>query len=134
MDDTYRYSKLCRRQYTICYCGRYRYSLKLSKASLENASNTLFKLCRDDLFKGIIDKCPLLVKVKDKVSMKIGDFNIVNSECEKLLGVKFDYRLTFNNHVSDLCKNTSPNINALARVAPCMSILKRHICDVAFLL
>ena len=25
--------------------------------------------------------------------MKIGDFNIVNSESEKLLGVKFDYKL-----------------------------------------
>ena len=38
-----------------------------------------------------IDICHLLVNVKDEVSMKIGDFNIVNRGCENLLGVKFDY-------------------------------------------
>ena len=56
-------------------------------ASLENASNTLYRWFSDNLFKGNADKCHLLVDVKDEVSMKIGDFNIVNSECEKLLGV-----------------------------------------------
>ena len=97
------------------------------KASLENASNTLFKWFSGNLFKGNADKCHLLVNVKDEVSMKIGDFNIVNSECEKLLGVTFDYKLTSNSHVSDLCKNASRNINALARVAPYMSISKCRI-------
>ena len=50
--------------------------------------------------------------------MKIGDFNIVNSECEKL---------TFKSYVSDLGKNSSQKINALARVAPFMSISKRRV-------
>ena len=36
--------------------------------------------------------------------MRIGCFNIVDSECEKLLGVKSDYNLTFNSHVSDLLR------------------------------
>ena len=67
-------------------------------ASLENASNTLFKWFSDNLFKDNVDKCYLLVNVKDEVSMKIGDFNIVNRECEKLSGVKFDYKITFNSH------------------------------------
>ena len=93
-------------------------------ASLENASNTLFKWFSDNLFKGNADKYHLLVKVKDEVSVKIGDFTIVNSECEKLLGVKFDYKLTSNCHVSDLCKNASRKINALARIAPYISISK----------
>ena len=52
-------------------------------ASLKNASNTLFKWFSDNLFKGKSDKWQLLVNVKDKVSMKIVDFNIVKSECEK---------------------------------------------------
>ena len=43
-----------------------------------------------------IDICHLLVNVKDEVSMKIGDFSILNRGCENLLGVKFDYKLTFN--------------------------------------
>ena len=59
--------------------------------------------------------------------MKIGDLNIVNSECEKILGVKFDYKFTLNSHVSDLCKNASRKINALARVVPFMSISKHRI-------
>ena len=50
---------------------------------------------------------------------------IVNSQREKLLGVKFDYKLTFNSHVSDLCKNASRKINVVPRVAPYMSISKR---------
>ena len=83
-------------------------------ASLENASNTLFKWFGDNLFKSNADKYHLLVKVKHEVTMKIGDFNIANSKCEKLLGFKFDYKLTFNSHVSDLCKNASRKINALA--------------------
>ena len=52
-------------------------------ASLKNASNTLFKWFSDNLFKGKPNKWQLLVNVKDKVSMKIVDFNIVKSECEK---------------------------------------------------
>ena len=100
--------------------------------SLENASNTLFKWFSANLFKGNADKCHLLVNVKDEVSMKIGDFNIVNSKCEKLLGVKFHYNLTFNNHVSDLCKNASRKINALDKVAPYISISKSSILMDAF--
>ena len=83
-------------------------------ASLENASNTLFKWFGDYLFKSNADKYHLLVKVKCEVTMKIGDSNIVNSKWEKLLGFTFDYKLTFNSHVSDLCKNASRKINALA--------------------
>ena len=51
---------------------------------------------------------------------------------KKRLGVKFDYKLTFHSHVSDLWKNASRKINALARVAPYMSISKRHILLNAF--
>ena len=64
--------------------------------------------------------------------MKISDFNIVHSECKKLLGVKFYYKVTFNSHVSDLCKNASRKINVLARVAAYMSISKRHVLINAF--
>ena len=52
-------------------------------ASLKNASNSLFKWFSDNLFKGKSNKWQLLVNVKNKVSMKIVDFNIMKSECEK---------------------------------------------------
>ena len=50
-------------------------------ASSENSQNTLFKWFSDNLFQSNADKYHLLVNIKDEVSMKIGDFNIVNSEC-----------------------------------------------------
>ena len=107
---------------TICYCRRCRWSYSVFDL------NTLFKWFGHNLSKGNADKCHLLLDVKDAVSMKTGDFNIVNNnKCAKLLGVKFDYKLTFNSHVSNLCKNASRKINALTRVALYMSISKRRI-------
>ena len=43
-----------------------------------------------NLFNGNADNCQLLVIVKDEVSMKTCGFNILNSECKKILGVKCD--------------------------------------------
>ena len=87
----------------------------------------MFKWLSDNSFKGNADKCHLLVNVKYENSMKIGDFNIVNGKCEKLLGVEFDHKLTFNNDVSELRKNVKRKIHALARAAPYMGISKRRI-------
>ena len=64
--------------------------------------------------------------------MKVCDFTIGNSECEKLLGVKIDVNLNFNEHISDLCKKASRKISALARVALFMSIEKRTVVMNAF--
>ena len=50
------------------------------------------------------------------VGIKIRDYTIDNSECEKLLGVKINVNLIFNDHVSELCKKASRKISALARV------------------
>ena len=50
------------------------------------------------------DKCHVLVSIYKPVGIKIGNYTIGNSECEKLLGVKIDVNLNFNNYMSDLCK------------------------------
>ena len=50
------------------------------------------------------------------VGIKIRDYTIDNSECEKLLGVKIDVNLIFNDHIPELCKKASRKISALARV------------------
>ena len=39
--------------------------------------------------------------------MKVRDFNNINSVCEKLLIVKFNFKLTFNSHVPHFRKNAS---------------------------
>ena len=81
--------------------------------SLEEASETLFKWFSDNLMKSNPDKCHLLISTNNTVKMKIGHFDIANSRNEKLLGVKFDSKLTFDDHISELCKKTSRKIHAL---------------------
>ena len=78
------------------------------------------------------DKCHLLVSSCEKIKIEIGDFEIENSKCEKLLGVHFDNRLTFDYHISGLCKKASKKINALARVSQYMNLSKREILMNAF--
>ena len=73
------------------------------------------------------DKCHLLVSTNNTVKMKIGNFGVTNSKSEKLLGVKFDHKLSFNDHISELCKKASRKIHALSRVASYMNISKRRI-------
>ena len=41
-------------------------------------------------------KCNLLVSTNNTVKIKIGNFDIINSKREKLLGVKFDHKLPFD--------------------------------------
>ena len=52
---------------------------------------------------------------------------IDNSKCEKLLGVKFDYKLTFNAHIDDICKKAGLKLNALSRIAPYMDFNKKRL-------
>lgn len=37
-------------------------------------------------------------------NIRVESIDIKNSDCEKFLEVKFDHQLTFDNHLSDLCK------------------------------
>ena len=54
-----------------------------------------------------LDKCHLLVISCEKIKMEIGNIEIVNSTRENLLGGHFDNRLTFDYHISGLCKKAS---------------------------
>ena len=49
------------------------------------------------------------------------------SGCEKLLGVKFDSKLRFDQHITDLSGTASRKIHALARATPFMNLLKRRL-------
>ena len=43
--------------------------------------------------------------------------NKIDCEYEvKLLGVTFDFKLTFNSHVSHICKKASQQLNVLKRI------------------
>ena len=70
------------------------------------------------------DKCHLLVGTNNTVKIKIGNFDITDSKSQKLLGVEFDHKLSFDDHISELCKKASRKIHVLSRVALYMNISK----------
>ena len=79
------------------------------------------------------DKCHLLVNTNSTVSVNIEEFAVNNSNEEKLLGIKTDTKLSFENHVSSLCKNTSQKLHALTRIVNYMDLSKRRCLMKAFL-
>ena len=63
------------------------------------------------------DKCHLLVINHDNVSVNLGNENISCSSSVELLGIKIDDKLSFNEHVSKLCKKGNQKLHALARIS-----------------
>ena len=55
-----------------------------------------------------------------------------NSSCEKMLGIDFDYKLKFMNHIDEIYKKALRKLNTLARIAPYMGIRKRRTLMNAF--
>ena len=100
--------------------------------SLEQAPNGLFEWFKNNLLKSNIGKCHLLVSTNDRASMNVDAFKIDKSDTEKLLGVKFNKKLTFDDHISDICKKAGRKISALSRVTPYMRIAKKRILINAF--
>ena len=50
---------------------------------------------------------------------------MTNSAKEELLGINFDSKFSFENHVSSLCKKASRELHALTRIVNYMNISKR---------
>ena len=93
--------------------------------SLEQASNGLFEWFKNNLLKSNGEKCHLLISTNDRVSMNVNGFNIDKKETDKLLGVKLDRKLTFDDRISDISKKSVIKISASARITPYMSIAKK---------
>ena len=100
--------------------------------SLEEASKELFKWFDDNLMKVNPDKCHLLVSTNVNVAIRIGNFRIENTKRKKLLGIKFDNKVSFDYHLSEICKEASRKLYALGRVTPYMNLSKRKILVNAF--
>ena len=72
------------------------------------------------------DKCHLLLSKDESSEIHIGDFIIESSTCKKLLGIKIDSKLCFDDRIQDLCNKANKNFRALARATPCMNLQKRQ--------
>ena len=70
------------------------------------------------LWQSNINKCHILVNRKDEVIKNLGETEIKNSEYGKLLGIKVDAKLSFNEHLNDITSKASPKVNALSRIVP----------------
>ena len=70
--------------------------------------------------KGYTEQCCLMFSTGDSNQTQIENSLIKDSPCEKLLDVKFDHKLTFDQYVNNLCKKANAKLNALVRFVPYM--------------
>ena len=82
--------------------------------SLQDAAAKLFKWFSDNQMKGNTDKCRLLLIKDESSEIHIGDCIIESSTCEKLLGIKIDSKLRFDDHIQNLCEKANRKLRALA--------------------
>ena len=92
--------------------------------SLEEASKSLFTWFDNNFMKGNAGKCHLLVRSNEKVTIKIASHEIANTKREKLLDVHLGSGLSFDYHISEICKKVSRKVCALARVTSGMRVSK----------
>ena len=94
---------------------------------LQLSAEKLFRWFSDNRMKRNTDKCHWIMSTNNTAELKVEDSLIETSICEKLLGDKIDYKLTFDNHVANLCKKADNKLRALARATPYMTIEKRML-------
>ena len=97
---------------------------------LENDSNTIIQWFANNFMKLNTDKCHLLMLGKGSngtVTVNIGNSTIENSGEEKLLGVTIDDKLTFEVHITKLCKKAGNKLFALSRMSPYMDSSKLRV-------
>ena len=93
-------------------------------SNLEKSTSSLLTWFSENHMKVNANKCNLLVSFDERCTAKIEDFSIKNSTEEKLLGVKFDCNLSFESHITSLCKKASQKLHALARISGYMDLNK----------
>ena len=72
--------------------------------SLKEASTSVFQRFDNNLLKSNPDKCHLPISSKN-VTVPVGEYEIENSKCEKLLGVKLGWKLIFLMYVKKHVEN-----------------------------
>ena len=73
-----------------------------------------------------LDKCHFICSSKVKRSIMIENEQISKSSCEKLLGVFFDSKLTFQLHIENICEKASQKLNAMSRITPYLDFNKKR--------
>ena len=79
------------------------------------------------------DKYHLLINTDENVALKVKKETVTNSSNEKLVGILFNNKFDFDEHVTSLCSRASQKLNALARVAQYMNLAQRSLIMNAFI-
>ena len=95
--------------------------------SLEDDSITLFNWFQDNQMKANNDNYHLITSKRSCMNLKIGNINIENSTCEKLLGVEVDNNLNFIEHLDGIIKKAGRKVSALSRIFLFMDLTKRRL-------
>ena len=95
--------------------------------SQEQTSVSLFRWFENNLLNGNADKCHFLVSASQEINLNVNNFEIKSSDCEKLLGVKFDSKLRFDQYITDLYRRARRKIRTLAKVTPVTNLPKRRL-------
>ena len=73
------------------------------------------------------DKCHLITTSNSSSSVTLGNKTINSASSVNLLGILIDQKITFSEHIIQLCKNGNQKLHALARVAKYLSKEKLKI-------
>ena len=82
----------------------------------KNCADSLFTWFKENHMKPNGDKCHLLVTTEKSVSINIDGSNVTNKKEQKLLGMNFDSSLSFEGHITNLCRKASQKLHTLARI------------------
>ena len=85
-------------------------------SELKDCTDSLFTWFKENHMKPNGDKSHLLVTTEKSVCVNIDGSNVTNKKEKKLLGIKFDSSLSFEGHITNLCKKASQKLHALARI------------------
>ena len=77
--------------------------------------------------KAIQDKCHLLVSGNNNMGMNASWVKIKNDECEKLLGIKFQCGLKFENYLNGLIKKASKKGKCFVKSYTIYEFFKKRI-------
>ena len=93
---------------------------------LQNSSKILFQWFMDNQMKANPNNCHFICSTNDKVNLIVENQIIDNSKCEQFLGVKFDFKLTFNAHFDDISKKAGLKLNILSRTETCLDFNRKQ--------
>ena len=102
------------------------YAYDLEKL-LEKYIDKIFDWFPDIFLKAYPDQCHLLINTDKNVTLKTKNETITNSSNQKLLGILFDNKFDFDEHVTSLSRKGSQKSNTLARVVHYMYLVQHRL-------